>query len=165
MPFPSPFPYDIKPPEDHELTKDQMKRVERWLSDREANHEQPLAPSAVSASTGLRKFYSDYRDTNRELIGLAKTSIRDCLSCLHVGDVFSILGMPTLTHSLKDQDTPESSEEDMLVWMEFVDVLAGHVVLMSFESPLWAGHLPVRMGEPAGDSLTADKYKFATLVA
>ena len=31
-----------------------------------------------------------------------------------------------------------------------------------FESPLWAGHLPVQVGEPAGGSLTADEYKFAT---
>ncbi|EPQ57917.1 hypothetical protein GLOTRDRAFT_91486 [Gloeophyllum trabeum ATCC 11539] len=32
-------------------------------------------------------------------------------------------------------------------------------------SPLWAGRLPVRMGEPAGGALTADEYKFATTVA
>jgi hypothetical protein len=31
-----------------------------------------------------------------------------------------------------------------------------------FESPLWAGHLPLRVGEAAGGSLTADEYKFAT---
>lgn len=30
-----------------------------------------------------------------------------------------------------------------------------------FESPLWAGRLPLRVGEPAGGSLTADEYKFA----
>jgi hypothetical protein len=30
-----------------------------------------------------------------------------------------------------------------------------------FESPLWAGRLPMRVGEPAGGSLTADEYKFA----
>jgi hypothetical protein len=30
-----------------------------------------------------------------------------------------------------------------------------------FESPLWAGNLPVRLGEPAGGSLSADEYKFA----
>ncbi|KAJ7770774.1 hypothetical protein B0H16DRAFT_1660942 [Mycena metata] len=32
---------------------------------------------------------------------------------------------------------------------------------MQFESPLWAGRLPLRVGEPAGGSLTADEYKFA----
>ena len=30
-----------------------------------------------------------------------------------------------------------------------------------FESPLWAGILPVRLGEPVGGSLSADEYKFA----
>jgi len=30
-----------------------------------------------------------------------------------------------------------------------------------FESPLWAGRLPLRVGEPAGGNLTADEYKFA----
>lgn len=33
--------------------------------------------------------------------------------------------------------------------------------LLQFESPLWAGRLPLRVGEPAGGSLTADEYKFA----
>lgn len=32
---------------------------------------------------------------------------------------------------------------------------------LEFESPLWAGRLPLRFGEPAGGSLTADEYKFA----
>ncbi|KAF8157655.1 hypothetical protein K438DRAFT_1861264 [Mycena galopus ATCC 62051] len=36
-----------------------------------------------------------------------------------------------------------------------------HQFLESFESPKWAGHLPLRVGEPAGGSLTADEYKFA----
>ncbi|KZT26645.1 hypothetical protein NEOLEDRAFT_1062734, partial [Neolentinus lepideus HHB14362 ss-1] len=40
-----------------------------------------------------------------------------------------------------------------------------HQFLETFESPLWAGRLPIRMGEPAGGSLTADEYKFATTVA
>ncbi|KAJ7737495.1 hypothetical protein B0H16DRAFT_1325856, partial [Mycena metata] len=37
-----------------------------------------------------------------------------------------------------------------------------HDFLEDFESPLWAGHLPLRVGEAAGGSLTADEYKFAT---
>ncbi|EPQ53843.1 hypothetical protein GLOTRDRAFT_44745, partial [Gloeophyllum trabeum ATCC 11539] len=37
-----------------------------------------------------------------------------------------------------------------------------HQFLETVESPLWAGRLPMRMGEPAGGSLTADEYKFAT---
>ncbi|KAJ7887462.1 hypothetical protein B0H13DRAFT_2342357 [Mycena leptocephala] len=37
-----------------------------------------------------------------------------------------------------------------------------HEFLESFESPLWAGRLPLRVGEAAGGSLTADEYKFAT---
>ncbi|KAJ6597441.1 hypothetical protein B0H10DRAFT_2087257 [Mycena sp. CBHHK59/15] len=36
-----------------------------------------------------------------------------------------------------------------------------HEFLETFESPLWAGRLPLRVGEPAGGSLTADEYKFA----
>ncbi|KAJ7205556.1 hypothetical protein GGX14DRAFT_568891 [Mycena pura] len=36
-----------------------------------------------------------------------------------------------------------------------------HEFLEDFESPLWAGHLPLRVGEAAGGSLTADEYKFA----
>jgi hypothetical protein len=32
---------------------------------------------------------------------------------------------------------------------------------VNFESPPWAGHLPLRVGEPAGGSLTADEYDFA----
>ncbi|KAJ7626770.1 hypothetical protein B0H17DRAFT_1286173 [Mycena rosella] len=36
-----------------------------------------------------------------------------------------------------------------------------HEFLESFECPPWAGHLPLRVGEPAGGSLTADEYKFA----
>ncbi|KAJ7575430.1 hypothetical protein C8J56DRAFT_1063290 [Mycena floridula] len=36
-----------------------------------------------------------------------------------------------------------------------------HAFLEDFEAPLWAGRLPVRVGEPAGGSLTCDEYKFA----
>ncbi|KAJ7910705.1 hypothetical protein B0H13DRAFT_2660867 [Mycena leptocephala] len=36
-----------------------------------------------------------------------------------------------------------------------------HDFLASYESPLWAGILPLRVGEPAGGSVTADEYKFA----
>ncbi|KAJ7305462.1 hypothetical protein DFH08DRAFT_825153 [Mycena albidolilacea] len=36
-----------------------------------------------------------------------------------------------------------------------------HDFLETFEAPLWAGRLPLRVGEPAGGSLTADEYKFA----
>ena len=31
-----------------------------------------------------------------------------------------------------------------------------------FETPSWAGTLPEKVGEPAGGSLTADEYRFAT---
>ncbi|KAJ7779373.1 hypothetical protein DFH07DRAFT_865373 [Mycena maculata] len=36
-----------------------------------------------------------------------------------------------------------------------------HKFMESYESPLWAGNLSMRVGEPAGGSLTADEYKFA----
>ena len=32
---------------------------------------------------------------------------------------------------------------------------------IQFEAPLWAGRLPLRMGDPAGGSLSSDEYKFA----
>ncbi|KAJ7812476.1 hypothetical protein B0H13DRAFT_2470899 [Mycena leptocephala] len=35
-----------------------------------------------------------------------------------------------------------------------------HDFMKTYEAPLWAGRLPVRVGEPAGGSLTADEYKF-----
>lgn len=34
-----------------------------------------------------------------------------------------------------------------------------HLFACEFEAPEWAGRLPVRVGEPAGGSLTADEYK------
>ncbi|EIW74493.1 hypothetical protein CONPUDRAFT_67603 [Coniophora puteana RWD-64-598 SS2] len=40
-----------------------------------------------------------------------------------------------------------------------------HKFLANFEVPAWAGKLPARVGEPAGGSLTADEYKFATTTA
>lgn len=40
-----------------------------------------------------------------------------------------------------------------------------HTFLSTFEAPLWAGKLPLRVGEPAGGSLTADEYKFAATTA
>ncbi|TDL17025.1 hypothetical protein BD410DRAFT_816596 [Rickenella mellea] len=40
-----------------------------------------------------------------------------------------------------------------------------HQFLETFESPLWAGKLPLRVGEPAGGSLSADEYKFAAITA
>ncbi|KAJ7361702.1 hypothetical protein DFH08DRAFT_911337 [Mycena albidolilacea] len=36
-----------------------------------------------------------------------------------------------------------------------------HDFLERFEAPKWAGKLPLRVGEPAGGSLTADEYKLA----
>ncbi|KAJ7725789.1 hypothetical protein B0H16DRAFT_1665830 [Mycena metata] len=48
-------------------------------------------------------------------------------------------------------DTPRKNRELHLI----------HDFLESFEAPLWAGRLPLRVGEPAGGSLTADEYKFA----
>lgn len=40
-----------------------------------------------------------------------------------------------------------------------------HTFLSTFEAPLWDGKLPLRVGEPAGGSLTADEYKFAATTA
>ncbi|KAJ6536329.1 hypothetical protein B0H19DRAFT_1213761 [Mycena capillaripes] len=37
-----------------------------------------------------------------------------------------------------------------------------HKFLETFVAPPWAGCIPLRVGEPAGGSLTADEYKFAT---
>ncbi|KAG2742653.1 hypothetical protein P692DRAFT_20879248 [Suillus brevipes Sb2] len=59
-----------------------------------------------------------------------------------------------LTPSLRASTDTRGRELDMI-----------HKFLASFEAPLWAGKLPLRVGEPAGGSLTADEYKFAVITA
>ncbi|KAJ7573251.1 hypothetical protein C8J56DRAFT_1008382 [Mycena floridula] len=54
------------------------------------------------------------------------------------------------TKSLRPSTKREARELSMI-----------HQFLEEFEAPLWAGRLPLRVGEPAGGSLTADEYKFA----
>ena len=45
------------------------------------------------------------------------------------------------------------------------EVLCDLTCITQFETPLWAGKLPLKVGEPAGRSLSADEYKFAAMVA
>ncbi|EIW73973.1 hypothetical protein CONPUDRAFT_40430, partial [Coniophora puteana RWD-64-598 SS2] len=58
------------------------------------------------------------------------------------------------TSTLRASTTTQTRELDIL-----------HKFLAKFEVPSWTGKLPPRVGEPAGGSLTADEYKFATTVA
>jgi hypothetical protein len=73
------------------------------------------------------------RDQPIELIGLSETGLRDCIPHLDVGDAFSILGAPSLADEFdeegegKPSDIPEAVEARK----ELVDVLSGHVTLMT----------------------------------
>ena len=129
-PFPLPFPYEIEPPTDTEVT-DKAAYVEQWLSEREALHEKAGENSRAS----LSKWYPKNRDQPLDLIGLSETGLRDCLPHLDVGDAFDVLGVPALAASDgkagggKEQDTSPVNAARQ----ELVDVLGGHAVLMSGE--------------------------------
>lgn len=130
-PFPLPFPYEIEPPTDTEVT-DKATYVEQWLSEREALHEK----ADENGRASLSKWYPKNRDQPMELIGLSETGLRDCLPHLDVGDAFDVLGVPALASSDgkagggKEQDTSPVNAARQ----ELVDVLGGHAVLMSGEN-------------------------------
>ncbi|KIK74364.1 hypothetical protein PAXRUDRAFT_19955 [Paxillus rubicundulus Ve08.2h10] len=49
------------------------------------------------------------------------------------------------------------------MWARELDII--HKFLSMSGVPLWAGKLPLCVGEPAGGSLTADEYKFTATTA
>jgi hypothetical protein len=127
-PLPLPFPYQVSFPPDLE---DKAKWVESWLSAREAIHERPLSEEHRKP---LSVYYPENREQPRELVGLSRTGLNDCLPLLDVGDAFESLGVPSLVPLPSEDGTPplnESSEAGSSACKELVDVLSGHALLMS----------------------------------
>lgn len=132
-PLPLPFPYDIQPPDPSDsIVEDKSAYIEKWLASREAVHPAPGTPE-----TPLCKYYPENRDQPRELIGLSETGLRDCVPHLHVGDAFAMLGTPTLANAFDEEGDPAPShlETEVSARQELVDVLSGHAVLMSPNTP------------------------------
>ncbi|CAL1716563.1 unnamed protein product [Somion occarium] len=131
-PCPIAFPFKIVP-EEGETVEDQSALVERWLSQREALHERPNAPSPVQSV--LKKYYPEEgkRDQHLELIGLSETGLRDCVPHLNVGNAFDSLGGPTLASAFEDEDRRPASVEDIAVRQELIEVLSGHATLINVD--------------------------------
>jgi len=131
-PFPLPFPYRIPSLPD---TDERSGWIEKWLSRREAIHARvPKGPQ--DRTKKLTVFYPENRDQPRELIGLAKTALDDCLPLLDVGDAFETLGVPSLT-ALNDENrelSRQDSDTALSARQELVDVLSGHSLLLSSEN-------------------------------
>ncbi|KIJ57838.1 hypothetical protein HYDPIDRAFT_171515, partial [Hydnomerulius pinastri MD-312] len=68
-----------------------------------------------------------------------------------------------LTPALRASTQARARELEMI--HAFLHTVGPQVFCLQFEAPLWAGKLPLRVGEPAGGSLTADEYKFAATTA
>ena len=139
-PFPIPFPFRVDPEEAEEgaqrEVKDQEAFIERWMAQREALHEKPVASGDAARVGRLKKYYPEAgkRDQPLELIGLSETGLRDCLPHLHVGDAFEYLGPPTLLQTSESQvEGTSASEGDIAIRQELVDVLSGHASLMDVE--------------------------------
>ncbi|KAH9945264.1 uncharacterized protein BXZ73DRAFT_96251 [Epithele typhae] len=151
-PCPLPFPYRVdyakkpaaapkegveldgkKAEEDDEEELDgeaQVRATEQWLVNREALRE---VPPAGGASATLQKYVADAREGERILIGLAESGLRDCLPALDVGDASTLLGTPSLSAPLgqdEDAPVPEVSEIVKAARQELIDVLSGHATLM-----------------------------------
>ncbi|KXN91709.1 UPF0061 protein C20G4.05c [Leucoagaricus sp. SymC.cos] len=138
-PFPLPFPYDIKQPEQEDpIDTDKGEYIERWLAERESAIPQPLPAQYPDAP--LRKYYSEKRDQPLDLIGISETGLRDCVPHLDVGDSFSIIGTPSLSDEFADEgDGVESDREDVrAARKDLIDILSGHAMLMSDEFAPWS---------------------------
>ncbi|KAI0671584.1 hypothetical protein C8Q78DRAFT_973334 [Trametes maxima] len=142
-PAPLPFPFRVEYPEDAD-GEAQVAAVERWLVEREALKEVPIAASGAAArgkseaGGRLRKYVSEKRDEERVLIGLAETGLKDCVPHLDVGDAFDLLGTPSLSGVATDGasvngETVSASEEAVAARQELIDVLSGHALLMNGE--------------------------------
>jgi len=128
-PFPIEFPYNVLPPDPP--PEDKAAYIEKWLSEREALHQQP-APAGYPNAT-LRKFYSKNREETLDLIGLSETCLRDCVPHLDVGDGFAILGAPSLSGEFGEEGDPAPSNDQRAVEarQDLVDILSGYATLMS----------------------------------
>ncbi|CCL98178.1 uncharacterized protein FIBRA_00172 [Fibroporia radiculosa] len=131
-PCPLPFPFHIAAPADGAPILDQAAYVEKWLAEREPQHERPKAPSAVPGA--LRKYYPEKRDTPRVLVALSERALRDCVPHLSVGDALATLGTPSLVKAYGDDAvSTTASDEDVAAREELVDVVSGQAVLMNTE--------------------------------
>ncbi|KAL4064500.1 hypothetical protein J3A83DRAFT_4360991 [Scleroderma citrinum] len=126
-PMPLEFPYEITPPDSQEHVHDKGQYIEKWLSDREAKV--PLESSDDKAP--LREHVPVTRNQKRQLIALSETCINDCLPLLDYGDAFDTLQPALVPSTLSNAEAPPSSLEAQRARQELVDVLGGHVSLMS----------------------------------
>ncbi|KAF7312157.1 hypothetical protein MIND_00228300 [Mycena indigotica] len=113
-PFPVEFPYQIEPLPD----TDTASHIEEWLTTREA--------LSCVEQTPLSK-YTRENPARTVLLGIAETTLRDCLPHLDVGDAFAVIGSPSLVPKAELDDTAavNTARDDL------VDVLSGQAVLMS----------------------------------
>jgi len=125
-PLPLPFPYRIPFSQDGVGIIDKQSWVEKWLTDREAIHQ------TTASKRTLNLYYPENREQRRELIGLAKTGLDDCLPLLDVGDAFETLGVPSLVPLSNEIGDRPLQNNDTRV--ELIDVLSGHALLASSES-------------------------------
>ncbi len=138
-PYPLPFPYDVKPPENEdpaELEKGAF--IERWLAAREAIH--PQAPLAEYPDAPLRKHFAENRDQPLDLIGISETTLRDCIPHLDVGDAVTVIGTPSLSDEFGDEGdgVPSDKEDARAARQDLVDILSGHATLMSDDFAPWS---------------------------
>ncbi|KAJ7650371.1 hypothetical protein FB45DRAFT_887764 [Roridomyces roridus] len=136
-PFPVPFPYDIEPPSptDDADGTEQTSYVEKWLAAREPRVAQP--PAVPNAN--LVKFTAEVSDNLGpvELLGVAETTLRDCVPHLDVGDAFTILGTPSLVTDDGEEIT-DGTESAIAARKDLMDVLSGRAVLMSDSFAPWS---------------------------
>ena len=128
-PFPVEFPYNVLPPDPP--PEDKAAYIEKWLSEREALHQQPTPDGYPNAT--LRKFYAKNREETLDIIGISETCLRDCVPHLDVGDAFAILGAPSLSGEFGEEGAPTPSEDQRAVEarQDLVDILSGYATLMS----------------------------------
>ncbi|TRM58619.1 hypothetical protein BD626DRAFT_550636 [Schizophyllum amplum] len=136
-PFPSPFPYDIRPPHEEEENDDNVNKaavIEQWLAAREAVHPKPEAGS----TGGLKMYEPQVRNERRELLGVSETGLRDCYPQLDVGDAFAVVGTPSLAVDAQEEAREPAGEDVITTRQELIDVLAGHAVLGNEDFAPWS---------------------------
>ncbi|TFY52835.1 hypothetical protein EVG20_g10382 [Dentipellis fragilis] len=136
LPFPTAFPYDIRPENPDEKIEDEEGMIEDWLRAREALHERATSTRS-DITVPLRKLYPNpaKRDHRLDLIGISESGLRDCLPTLDVGDAIELLGTPSLSQPGEEETEKRvEMDDDVAVRQELVEVLGGHAVLMTDEN-------------------------------
>jgi hypothetical protein len=152
-PLPLSFPYRIEFPEEIE---DKRAFIEAWLSNKEAIEvAEPLSPTSSpkgednSQSIILKKYTSEDRIQERELLGVAIRCVEDCFPHLDIGDSLDVIGELLLTAKVNpaestngdegrtqlDPSTENRSESAVSARQELIDILSGHTVLASYPDP------------------------------